>query len=140
MVAFWRRLLEQGNTYVFLVKSFLSYTGSRQINHRICFGRFLKEVKNKNNIKDPICIDLTSKKVSNLRKKNFDAVLNINMIHIAPWEACIGLFHLAHKTMCANGFVYLYGPFKVEEFTHLRVIIDLMSLLRKEMPHGASET
>ena len=45
MVAFWRRLLEQGSTYVFLVKSFLSYTGNRQINHRICFGRFLKEAK-----------------------------------------------------------------------------------------------
>ncbi len=71
--------------------------------------------KNKNNIKDPIAIDLTSKNF-NLKKTNFDAVLNINMIHIAPWEACIGLFHLADRMLCTNGFLYLYGPFKVGGF------------------------
>ena len=111
-VVFWRLLLEQGNTYTFLVKSSLLYIGSLQINHRICFGRFRERSKNKKNIKGPISIDLTSNSFK-LKTKKFDAVLNINMIHIAPWEACIGLFKLASEMVRSNGFVYLYGPFKV---------------------------
>ena len=76
------------------------------------FWAISERSKNKNNIKGPISIDLINKSFK-FKEKNFDAVLNINMIHIAPWEACIGLFNLAHETVCANGFVYLYGPFKV---------------------------
>jgi len=39
------------------------------------------------------------------------AVVNINMIHIAPWEACIGLFKGAARVLAAGGVVFLYGPF-----------------------------
>ena len=45
--------------------------------------------------------------------ENFTAVVNINMIHIAPWEACIGLFELAEISTKKDGFVYIYGPFKI---------------------------
>ena len=76
------------------------------------FWAIRERSKNKKNIKGPISIDLTSDSFK-LKTKKFDAVLNINMIHIAPWEACIGLFKLASKMVCSNGFVYLYGPFKV---------------------------
>lgn len=40
------------------------------------------------------------------------AVVNINMIHIAPWEACLGLFNGAARLLTSGGVVYLYGPFK----------------------------
>lgn len=40
------------------------------------------------------------------------AVVNINMIHIAPWEACLGLFNGAARLLPSGGVVYLYGPFK----------------------------
>ena len=76
------------------------------------FWAICERSKNKKNIKGPISIDLTSNSFK-LKKKEFDAVLNINMIHIAPWEACIGLFKLASEIVRSNGFVYLYGPFKV---------------------------
>ena len=76
------------------------------------FWAISKRSKNKNNIKDPVRIDLTSKSFK-FKKKKFDAVLNINMIHIAPWDACIGLFKLASEMVHSNGFVYLYGPFKM---------------------------
>ena len=76
------------------------------------FWAICERSKNKKNIKGPISIDLTSNSFK-LKKKKFDAVLNINMIHIAPWEACIGLFKLASEMVRSNGFVYLYGPFKV---------------------------
>ncbi|KAI9028722.1 hypothetical protein DFJ74DRAFT_659926 [Hyaloraphidium curvatum] len=40
-----------------------------------------------------------------------DAVLCINMIHVAPWAACLGLFAGAAKVLGAGAPVILYGPF-----------------------------
>jgi Protein of unknown function (DUF938) len=40
------------------------------------------------------------------------AIVNINMIHIAPWAACLGLFNGAKRILPENGILYLYGPFK----------------------------
>ncbi len=39
------------------------------------------------------------------------AVVNINMIHIAPWAACEGLMAGAAALLPAEGLLYLYGPF-----------------------------
>ena len=64
-----------------------------------------------NNLQDTLCIDITSNYCIELKPK-FNAVLNINMIHIAPWEACRGLFKLSNKIILKNGLVFLYGPFK----------------------------
>lgn len=44
----------------------------------------------------------------------FDAVVAINMIHIAPWEATGALFAGAARVLAADGIVFLYGPFKRE--------------------------
>jgi len=41
-----------------------------------------------------------------------DAVLCINMIHIAPWAAAMGLFAGAARLLPAGGVLYLYGAFK----------------------------
>jgi hypothetical protein len=41
-----------------------------------------------------------------------DAVICINMIHIAPWEAAIGLVRGAARLLPANGLLYLYGPYR----------------------------
>jgi Protein of unknown function (DUF938) len=40
------------------------------------------------------------------------AIVNINMIHIAPWSACLGLMAGAGRILPAGGILYLYGPFK----------------------------
>lgn len=40
------------------------------------------------------------------------AIVNINMIHIAPWSACLGLMAGAKRILPAGGILYLYGPFK----------------------------
>jgi SAM-dependent methyltransferase len=41
-----------------------------------------------------------------------DAILNINMIHIAPWSAAEALFQGAVRLLPAGGVLFLYGPFK----------------------------
>jgi hypothetical protein len=40
------------------------------------------------------------------------AMVNINMIHIAPWSACLGLMAGAGRLLSSGGILYLYGPFK----------------------------
>ncbi|HEY4185255.1 MAG TPA: DUF938 domain-containing protein [Polyangia bacterium] len=41
-----------------------------------------------------------------------DAMLNINMIHIAPWSAAEALFRGAGRLLPPAGVLFLYGPFK----------------------------
>ncbi|HBL58266.1 MAG TPA: SAM-dependent methyltransferase, partial [Cyanobacteria bacterium UBA8803] len=40
------------------------------------------------------------------------AIANINMIHISPWSACLGLIAGASRILPPGGILYLYGPFK----------------------------
>jgi len=40
------------------------------------------------------------------------AIVNINMIHISPWSACLGLMAGAGRILPVGGILYLYGPFK----------------------------
>jgi SAM-dependent methyltransferase len=43
----------------------------------------------------------------------FDAIININMIHISPWEATLGLMQGAAHHLRPGGVMVLYGPYKV---------------------------
>lgn len=43
-----------------------------------------------------------------------DALVCINMIHIAPWEAAQSLFAGADKLLPTHGVLYLYGPYRRE--------------------------
>ncbi len=47
-----------------------------------------------------------------LSKKPIVAIVNINMIHISPWSACLGLMAGAGRILKTGGILYLYGPFK----------------------------
>ncbi|WP_088184772.1 DUF938 domain-containing protein [Sphingobium sp. Z007] len=40
-----------------------------------------------------------------------DAILCINMVHIAPWDATLGLFKGAGQALPPGGLLYLYGPY-----------------------------
>ncbi len=46
------------------------------------------------------------------QKRDVNAIVNINMIHIAPWKACEALMTGAGRVLPENGVLYLYGPFK----------------------------
>jgi SAM-dependent methyltransferase len=41
-----------------------------------------------------------------------DAILCINMIHIAPWTAAVGLIRGAARILPPGGMLYLYGPYR----------------------------
>ena len=47
-----------------------------------------------------------------LKQEPIKAIVNINMIHIAPWSACLGLIAGAKRILPPGGILYLYGPFK----------------------------
>ena len=40
-----------------------------------------------------------------------DAIVNINMVHIAPWSATVALFDGAARILAPHGVLFLYGPF-----------------------------
>ena len=40
-----------------------------------------------------------------------DAIVSINMIHIAPWSAAEGLMAGANRLLAPGAVLYLYGPF-----------------------------
>ncbi len=40
------------------------------------------------------------------------AIININMIHITPWSACLGLMAGAGRLLKVGGILYLYGPYQ----------------------------
>ncbi len=47
-----------------------------------------------------------------LQSSPLTAIVNINMIHIAPWAACLGLMAGAKRLLPVGGVLYLYGPFR----------------------------
>lgn len=42
----------------------------------------------------------------------FDAMVCINMIHIAPWSACEALFREAPAHLLPRGILFTYGPYR----------------------------
>jgi SAM-dependent methyltransferase len=42
-----------------------------------------------------------------------EAIFNANMIHIAPWDVCLGLVRGAGRYLKPGGQLILYGPFRI---------------------------
>ena len=47
--------------------------------------------------------------------ENVDAMLAINMVHISPWSATLGLLKNAGKLLPVGGVLVLYGPYRRED-------------------------
>ena len=63
------------------------------------------------NVRAPIAIDVRDKSWGVEERAPFDAVVSINMIHIAPWSAALGLVTGAARLLRDGGILFLYGPF-----------------------------
>jgi hypothetical protein len=57
-------------------------------------------------------IESRSVTICDLIQQPITAIVNINMIHIAPKSAYLGLFAGAQRILSIGGILYLYGPFK----------------------------
>lgn len=67
------------------------------------------------NLHPPLDIDASSQPWSiETAAISIDAIVNINMIHIAPFSACEGLMAGAGRILPRDGILYLYGPYKRE--------------------------
>lgn len=66
------------------------------------------------NLQSPLTLDVMEKDwFLPLQSQDIGAIVCINMIHISPWEACLGLFAGAGQLLPKDGIVYLYGAYKV---------------------------
>ncbi len=63
------------------------------------------------NVLSPLDIDVCAKAWGVEQTAPFDAIVSLNMIHIAPWAATLGLFAGAGRLLCPGGLLFLYGPF-----------------------------
>jgi hypothetical protein len=61
-------------------------------------------------LRAPLRLDVTEPGWA--RDRTADAVVCINMIHIAPWEACLGLLAGASALLAPGCPLYLYGPYR----------------------------
>ena len=61
------------------------------------------------NILPPLMIDASAQEWP---IASADAILCINMIHIAPWTAAEGLFRQAGRLLKTGSPLYLYGPYR----------------------------
>ena len=64
------------------------------------------------NLSSPLSIDVTQNNWQSGLAEEIDSIVNINMIHIAPWQACLGLMKGAGQILPPSGILYLYGPYK----------------------------
>ncbi|WP_375197680.1 DUF938 domain-containing protein [Sphingobium sp.] len=59
------------------------------------------------NLRPPIRLDATAP----WPMEQADAILCINMVHISPWSATLGLLRGAGACLPPGGLLYLYGPY-----------------------------
>ena len=66
------------------------------------------EAANVPNLRPPLDLDVTG---AVWPVTEADAVFSANMIHIAPWQCCLGLMAGAGRILNESGQLVLYGPF-----------------------------
>jgi cyclopropane fatty-acyl-phospholipid synthase-like methyltransferase len=65
------------------------------------------------NLELPLLIDVIQNNwQQEVLHRQINAIVNINMIHISPWQAWLGLIDGASKLLPEAGILYLYGPFQ----------------------------
>jgi SAM-dependent methyltransferase len=67
--------------------------------------------KGLSNVLSPLDIDVCATSWGIEQTAPFDAIVSLNMIHIAPWAASLGLFAGAGRLLRVGGLLFLYGPF-----------------------------
>jgi cyclopropane fatty-acyl-phospholipid synthase-like methyltransferase len=63
------------------------------------------------NVLPPLDIDVCAESWGVEPSAPFDAIVSLNMVHIAPWAATLRLFAGARRLLREGGLLFLYGPF-----------------------------
>ena len=72
------------------------------------------------NLRPPLAIDVTDPgwaDAPGVADGKVVAVLAVNLIHIAPWQACCGLMEGAARLLGPGSVLYLYGAYRVDGAT-----------------------
>jgi cyclopropane fatty-acyl-phospholipid synthase-like methyltransferase len=77
---------------------------------RLSTARWIQS-KGLSNVLLPLDIDVCAKSWGVEQTAPFDAIVSINMVHIAPWAASLGLFAGAGRLLRVGGLLFLYGAF-----------------------------
>jgi hypothetical protein len=65
------------------------------------------------NLLPPLEIDLLAVEAGLMPPiEDVAGMINMNMIHISPWQACETLLQLAGNSLPVGGYLYLYGPYR----------------------------
>jgi len=63
------------------------------------------------NVRPPIALDATA---DGWPVPPLHAVYAANVVHIAPWEVCLGLLAGAGRHLVSGGLLVLYGPYRID--------------------------
>jgi hypothetical protein len=63
-----------------------------------------------------------------------DGIVNINMIHISPWQACEQLVTVAEKAVVSDGYLIFYGPFLEDDLPTAPSNVDFDRSLQMQNP------
>lgn len=63
---------------------------------------------------EPLMLDVSKTPGGEFKGKGYTHILAVNMIHIAPFACCEGLFRLAGSLLPDEGMVLTYGPYFIE--------------------------
>ncbi len=64
------------------------------------------------NVAPPLDLDATATHWGIEGEAPFNALVAINVIHISPWEATLGLMAGARRILCDDGVLFTYGAYK----------------------------
>ena len=82
--------------------------------HRRSISAWIHHPPGAPDLPDPLALNVESRPWSLPQRleQHLDAVVAINLIHIAPWSCCQALIAEAAGRLCAGGALILYGPFR----------------------------
>lgn len=83
------------------------------------------------NVRPPVAIDVST---ATWPVASADAVLSINMVHISPWEAALGLLDGAARILPAGGPLILYGPWLKQDIATAPSNLEFDQQLRSRDP------
>lgn len=84
------------------------------------------------NLREPIVVDASS---AEWPIGSADAVLNINMVHISPWDASLGLIAGAARVLATGAPLILYGPWLKDGIDTAPSNLDFDANLKSRDPH-----